>query len=149
AVWDRALDERERVLLTTVRAGLLFGMDRVGDAGRLLEESEHTIKDRALRHELRVARGNLVTLAGQCRSGRAIMEALLAEPDLAPAVAAQARTFRALALAHSGRGAEALAEAAAVAAAPDTWRDEAPFLHPVLALTRYSAFLFLGDLPAA
>ena len=149
AVWDRALDERERVLLTTVRAGLLFGMDRVEDAGRLLEEHEYAVKDRALRHELRVARGNLVTLAGQCRSGRAIMESLLAEPDLAPAVAAQARTFRALALAHSGRSTEALEEAAAVDRALEAWRDEAPFLHPVLALTRYAACVFHGDLPGA
>ncbi len=149
AVWDRALDERDRVLLTTVRAGLLFGVDRVGDAGRLLEKSEQTIKDRTLRHELRVARGNLVTLAGQCRAGRAIMEGLLAEPDLAPAVAAQARAFRALALAHSGRAAEALSEADKVAADPAAWRDVAPFLDPVLALTRYAAALFRGDLAGA
>jgi hypothetical protein len=149
AVWDKALDERERVLLTSVRAGLLFAMDEVADAGRLLEETERTLRDPALRQQLRVARGNLVTLAGRCRSGRAIMEGLLAEPGLCPSVAAQARTFRALALAHSGRGHDALAEADAVAAAPSAWRDVVPFLDPLLALTRYAAFLHLGDLAGA
>lgn len=149
AVWERALDERERVLLTSVRSGLMFAMDRVADAGRLLEETERALRDPGLRAELRVTRGNLVTLAGQCRSGRAIMEELLSEPELAPVVVAQARTFRALALAHSGRGQEALAEAEAVAANAPAWRDEVPFLDPILALTRFSACFFMGDLAAA